>query len=245
MTTLADTVARTLVELADTLVDDFDVVDLLTLLTQRCVESFDIDAAGLMLASPSSDVLRVIASSTDASRDLELLELQAKEGPCLDAHRTGQVVEEAELNTATDRWPAFSPAAVAAGFGSVTAIPMRLRGSTIGAMNLFRAALGPLPAGDVAVAVAFADVATIAVLQHWAMRDAQALHAQLVHALNSRVVIEQAKGMLAERANIEVGEAFEWLRAHARSHNLKLGDLASQFLEGRIDRAEIGPPRPR
>ncbi len=236
-------VARTLVELADTLVDDFDIIDLLTLLTRCSVEAFEVDAAGLMLEAPTSAVLRVVASSSEASRDLELLELQASEGPCLDAYHSGAVIQNGDIAAALEQWPTFAAAALSAGFRSVTAVPMRLRGSTIGALNLFRTSLGFLPESELALAVAFADVATIAVLQDWAMRDAQILHAQLTHALNSRVVIEQAKGMLAERADIDVSEAFEWLRSYARSHNTKLSELAARFLEGGISRDEIGPPR--
>lgn len=234
-------VVSTLVELADTLVDDFDVVDLLTVLTDRCVEGLEVDAAGLMLVSPPESELRVMASSSPSSHDLELYELQASEGPCIDSHRAGESVTAPDISEAVDRWPLFAPAALAAGFRAAYAVPMRLRGTTIGALNLFRATPGSLAPDDEAVARAFADVATIAVLQHWAMSDARVLADQLSHALQSRVVIEQAKGMLAERAGIEVGEAFTWLRGYARPHNLKLGDVAAGFLGGSVPLADLRP----
>ena len=235
-------VTNTLVELADTLVDDFDVVDLLTLLTDRCVEGLDVSAAGLMLVSPSESELRLLASSSPRSHDLELYELQSSQGPCIDCHREGEAVWAEDLLDAADRWPQFAPTAVAAGFRSAEAIPLRLRGATIGALNLFRATPGRLDTDDARVARAFADVATIAILQHWAMSDARILADQLTHALESRVVIEQAKGMLAERAGIEVGEAFTWLRGYARPHNLKLGEVAATFLAGRVAIADLRPP---
>ena len=239
-----DLLIRTLVELADSLVDDFDVVELLTLLTDRCVEAFEVDDAGLMLAAPIGGPLRVMASSSAAMRDLELAELQSSEGPCVDCYGSGEPVRNADLASATDRWPQFAPAALAAGFRSVSAVPMRWRGTTIGALNLFRADPGELDDADIDAARAFADVATIAILQHQAAVDARTVNDQLNHALNSRVIIEQAKGMLAERAGLGVDEAFLWLRAHARRHNLRLAALAQDLLEGDVTLADIQPPAP-
>ena len=236
-----DVVTRTLVELADTLVADFDVVDLMSLLTDRCLDAFDVQAAGLMLAAPMGGELRVMASSSATMRDLELYELQNSDGPCIDAYRTGEPVLSQDLATAAQRWPRFTPAAVAAGFRSVSAIPMRLRGTTIGALNLFRTDSSPLGDADVSAAQAFADVATIAILQHQASLDARTVNTQLNHALNSRVLIEQAKGMLAERAAIDVDEAFRWLRGHARRHNLRLAALAQDFLDGTVTHGSIEP----
>jgi len=236
-----DALTRTLVELADTLVDDFDVVDLLTLLTDRCVEAFDVQAAGLMLAATMGGSLRVMASSSATMRNLELYELQSSEGPCMDCYRTGTAVLDQDLATSARLWPQFTPAALAAGFKSVSAVPMRLRGSTIGALNLFRCSSGALDADDLSAIRAFADVATIAILQHQAALDARTVNAQLNHALNSRVIIEQAKGMLAERAAIEVDEAFDWLRGHARRNNLRLAALAQDFLSGEVTRSSIEP----
>ncbi|MBK5223936.1 MAG: GAF and ANTAR domain-containing protein [Acidimicrobiia bacterium] len=239
-----DLLIRTLVELADSLVDDFDVVELLTLLTDRCVEALEVDDAGLMLAAPVGSDLRVMSSSSAAMFDLELYELQSSEGPCLDSYRSGEPVHNEDLHTTGERWPRFTPAAIAAGFQSVSAVPMRWRGTTIGALNLFRKGPGQLDDADLDAARAFADVATIAILQHKAALDARVVNEQLNQALNSRVILEQAKGMLAERANIDVDEAFDRLRAHARRHNLRLGAVAHDILAGTLTVDDIEPPAP-
>ncbi len=225
--------ARTLVELADTLVADFDVVDLLTLLTDRCVDVLDVEAAGLMLVAPEGD-LRVMASSSEAMRVLELFELQSQEGPCLDCYRTGQPVVNQNLATVDARWPRFAPEALAAGFRSVHALPMRLRGAVIGALNLFHIEPGKMQQPNVDAAQLLADVATIAILQHRAAREAQVLNEQLNHALNSRIVIEQAKGMVAEREGLNMEQAFSALRGHARNHNLRLVDVAHDVIGGTL-----------
>ena len=224
---------RTLVELADTLVDDFDVVDLLTLLSDRCVEVLDVSAAGIMLVSAEGD-LRVVASSSEAMRIVELFEIQSDEGPCVDCYRDGAPVVNQDLAAALDRWPRFAPVAKDAGFQSAHALPMRLRGSIIGALNLFRSDTGKLETEDVFAAQALADVATIAILQHRVGLDASVLNAQLNEALNSRVVIEQAKGVIAERAGIDPDEAFKRLRQHARSNNLRLADVAAAVASGAL-----------
>jgi GAF domain-containing protein len=229
---------RTLVELADTLVDDFDIIELLTLLTDRCVEVLDVAAAGLMLIAPDGE-LRVMASSSEAMRVLELFELQSEEGPCLDSFRTGIAVAGADLGAADGRWPKFSVEAVAAGFNSVQALPMRLRGTVIGALNLFRAGTGNMEPSDVDAAQALADVATIAVLQHRAVLAAQLINDQLQHALNSRIVIEQAKGMVGERIGLDMEQAFKRLRHHARHHNLRLVDVASDVISGTLKAADL------
>jgi GAF domain-containing protein len=236
--------ARTLVELADTLVDDFDVVDLLSLLADRCVETLDVAAAGIVLASPDGR-LRVLASTSEAMRLLELLELQADEGPCLDCFRTGQPVGNAELTSARSRWPRFAAEALEAGFHSVQALPLRLRGTIIGALNLLHTDAVEGGRADAEVAQAFADVATIAILQHRAVREAQVLNEQLSRALNSRIVIEQAKGVLAEREALDVQQAFERLRRHARNHNIRLADLASDVVAGAVATATLDGPPPR
>ena len=235
--------ARTLVELADTLVDDFDVVDLLTRLAGRCVEVLDVDAAGIMLAAPDGQ-LRVMASSSEAMRVLELFEVQAQEGPCLDSHRTGVAVVNQDLAAANGRWPRFASEALAAGFQSVHALPMRLRGSVIGALNLFRAGPGEMGPEDIEVAQAFADVATIAILQHRAAQEAQIINEQLTHALNSRIVIEQAKGMVSERLGLDMERSFNVLRHHARNHNLRLADVANAVIVGTIAASALDPLPP-
>ena len=232
--------ARTLVELADTLVDDYDVVELLTLLTDRCVEVLDVAAAGLMLVAPDGD-LRVMASSSETMRLLELFELQAQEGPCLDCYRTGAPVVNQDLAKADGRWPRFAAQALAEGFLSVHALPMRLRGTIVGALNLFRTDKGQMGPTDVAAAQSLADVATIALLQHRAARDTQNLNEQLHYALNSRVVIEQARGMVAERAGVDVDQAFSALRSHAQRLQLGLVELALGIVVGDIAVGTLDP----
>jgi GAF domain-containing protein len=233
--------ARTMVELADSLVDDFDVVDLLTRLTDRCVEVLDVSTAGLILAVDGE--LRLMASSNEAMRILELLELQAEEGPCMDCYRTGALVVHPDLTLAParDRWPRFAPEALDAGFRSAHAIPMRLRGNVIGALNLFRTTAGAMASDDIALAQAFADIATITILQYRAATHAQLLNEQLNHALSSRILIEQAKGVLAERAKLSMDEAFAHLRAYARNNNRRLADVARDLISGVLPATSLHP----
>ena len=226
--------ARTMVEIADTLVDEFDIVDLLTTLSDRCVEVLDIAAAGIMLVDAGGQ-LRAMTSSSEAMRIVELFELQSHEGPCLDSFHSGRAVVNQDLRTVNGRWPRFAAVAVKAGFIAADAIPMRLRKQVIGALNLFRSEPGSLSAADVATAQALADVATIAILQHRLVVETQAVNEQLSLALSSRIVIEQAKGMIAERQRVAVEQAFQRLRTHARNHNLRLADLASDIVAGVVD----------
>ena len=223
--------AQTFVELADTMVDDFDVVDLLTSLAGRCVDVFGVDAAGLMLAADSGE-LKVVASSSAAMGVLETFEVQAAEGPCPDCYRTGVPVLAPTLSDHADKWPTFVPEALSAGFNSAFAIPMRLRGSTIGALNLFRGRQGLMDAADLVAVQAFADIATIGLLQRRAAEEARVVNEQLTHALESRVLIEQAKGMVAERSAVSMDEAFSRMRAHARNKNLRLADVARDIVDG-------------
>jgi transcriptional regulator with GAF, ATPase, and Fis domain len=226
--------AATFVELADTLVADFDVVDFLDGLADRCVRLLPVDAAGLMLADQRGS-LRVIASSSEQARLVELFQLQHDEGPCLECFKTGLPVSETYLAAAGQRWPAFAPAAAAAGFAAVQALPMRLREEVIGAMNLFMVAPGGLDETGLRVGQALADVATIGLLQERNFRHQEALAEQLQGALNSRVAIEQAKGMLAERLRLDMGQAFELLRGQARAQNRRLAELAGAVANGSED----------
>ncbi len=234
--------ARTLVELADTLVADFDVVELLTLLTDRCVDVLEVDAAGLMLVSVEGD-LRVMASSSDAVRMLELFQVQSQEGPCLDCYRAGRPVVNEDLTALDERWPRFTPEALAGGFRAVHAVPMRLRGNILGALNLFHVEPTYLQEDDIAAAQALADVATIAILQHRAAIEAQVLNEQLGQALNTRIVIEQAKGVIAERRRLTMEEAFAHLRTHARNHNRLLADVARDVIAGTLPAEALDSPR--
>ena len=227
-------VVRALVEMADTLVGDFDVVDLLTGLASRCVELLQISAAGVMVATVQGDI-GLVASSSEAMRVLELFELQAEEGPCLDAYRSGEPVDHVVLAAAGDRWLRFSAAALDAGFQSVSALPLRLRDATIGALNLFSVDVAPMSGPNLAVARAFADLAAISILQHRRADEHQRTNEQLNYALNSRIVIEQAKGIIAERAGIGLSEAFDRLRGHARRHNRRLTEVAQRAVDGTLE----------
>src|SRR5712664_921290 len=224
--------SATFVELTDTMVADFDVIDFLHVLTDRSVQLLDVSAAGLLLADPRGE-LRVVAASSQAARLLELFQLQNDQGPCLDCFRTGRPVAAADMAAAAPRWPRFAPAARQAGFGAVQALPMRLREQVIGALNLFLASPGALAPADIRVGQALADVATISLLHERGMRHSDILNEQLQAALNSRVIIEQAKGKLAERLGVDMDQAFTVLRDHARTSNRRLSDLAQAFIDGR------------
>ena len=232
----------TLVELADNLVDNYDVIDILTLLSGRCVETIDVSAAGVMLGLPGGE-LQFVASSNESMRVLELFQIQANEGPCVDSYASGVAIINHELRDGDERWPHFTPRAIELGFGLVHSIPMRLRGRTIGAFNLFHAGSGTLTPADVLVAQGLADVATIAILQHQSSTSAQLLNSQLNVALNSRIIIEQAKGMISQSTHCNMDEAFERLRNHSRNHNLRLTNLASEVVSGELGIGALDPSR--
>jgi transcriptional regulator with GAF, ATPase, and Fis domain len=240
--------SETFVELTDTMVAGFDVIDFLHVLTDRSVQLLDVSAAGLLLADPRGE-LRVVAASSEAARLLELFQLQSDQGPCLDCFRAGRPVAAADLAAAAPRWPRFAPAAQRAGFSAVQALPMRLREQVIGALNLFRAEPGTFAPAAVRVGQALADVATISLLHERGMRDSDLLNEQLQTALNSRVIIEQAKGKLAERVGVDMDQAFALLRDRARTTNRRLSDVARAFIDGTeplatSDPARTPPPRP-
>lgn len=229
-------VTSALVELADTLVSDFDLTELLATLVARCAELLDAAEVGVVLLD-QHDTLQVMASSSERMRALELLEIQNAEGPCLDCVRTGQVVDAVTLDAAArQRWPGFVPEAVGAGYRQVLALPMRLRGRVIGAVNVFASHERTVPPADLRVGQALADAATIGILQDRAVQDQAHLVTQLQGALNSRIVIEQAKGMLAEAHHLSVDAAFELLRTHSRENNRRLSDVARS-----IARRDIPP----
>jgi transcriptional regulator with GAF, ATPase, and Fis domain len=234
--------ARVFVELADTLVADFDVIDLLHTLAERSVELLDADAAGLILADQRGQ-LHVLAATTDQARVLELFELQNSEGPCLDCFSSGQPVVNVDLAEVEMRWPLFRAASTAAGFRSVHALPLRLRGEVIGAMNLFCRHRSTLGDDDIAIGQALTDVATIGLIQERTVRLGEVLAEQLQGALNSRILLEQAKGILAERTGVDVDSAFSLLRAHARRCNQQLGVVAAAVIDGSIDTAALTSPR--
>lgn len=238
MTSKQTLLGETMVTLADNLVNDFDVIDLLTMLADRCVSILGVSAAGLMLSGPDGH-LRVIAASSEQMRLLELFELQTEQGPCLECFQTGEVVTHDDLTTAVTRWPRFAPEAIASGFLSVHALPMRLRGNVIGALNLFHADAHGLTDEGLEAARAFANIATIAILQYRATVEADQLIDQLNTALNTRILIEQAKGVVSERRQIGMEDAFAALRGYARNNNLRLADVAAAVVAGTLKPASL------
>ena len=226
-------VAEVLVSLADSLVDDFDVIEMLHRLTTDCVQLLPVDAAGLLL-SDRRGALQLVSSSTEQARLLELLQLQEDEGPCVDCFRTSHAVTVADLSSAADRWPQFVAAAADAGYAAVHAVPLRLRADTIGALNLFSAQPGPLHNDDLRIGQALADMATIAILQERAVHRGDVLIEQLQTALNSRVIIEQAKGVIAERDQTDMAAAFGAMRSYARNNRRKLTDVATEIVTRKL-----------
>lgn len=227
-------ITQAFVELADTLVDDYDVVELMHNLGERSVELFEVDAAGIILRDTRHRLVAVASTSDEADLS-ELFAIQNSEGPCLDCVNSGQRVVNVDLDEATRRWPHF--VAKVAGYGFVTthAFPLRLRTEVLGAINLFCRSRTTLSEEDVTVAQGLADIATIGLLQQRVVRHHEVLSEQLHSALNSRIVIEQAKGALAERAGISVGEAFEMMRGYTRREGRLLRETAEAVIDGQLD----------
>lgn len=223
-------VLRAFVELADTLVDDYDIIDLLDRLAGHCVELLAADAAGILLGDADA-TLRVVASTNERTEWMELLQLQADEGPCVDCYRSAAPVSVTDLAGAAVRWPRFVTALAGRGtYGSVHALPLRLRGEAIGTLNLFHHLPGALPDADLALGQALADVATVGILSERAISRGEVLAEQLQSALNSRIVIEQAKGVLAQRGRLDMDAAFDRLRRYARHHTVHISDVARQVV---------------
>ena len=244
------------VSLADTLVADYDVIDLLYNLSAACVELLAVDTAGIMVTSDGKGALKTVASSHERTELLELFQLQNDEGPCLDTFRQGQPVTCLDLGREGGRWPTFSAHAYERGYRAVHTRPMRVHGTVIGALNLFGDQRGPVPETDLYTAQALADIATISIIKDRTAATLTQLVEQLQTALNSRVVIEQAKGVLAARLEIDMDDAFSRLRHRARSHHERLTDVAHDLLDGTIDAhtmarpgspvgATMSPPGPR
>jgi len=222
--------AETFVSLADSMVAGYDVVDLLQTLVERCAFLFDAADAGIILANAAGD-LEVIASTSERSHLIELMQLRAGEGPCVEAYVSGTVVSIPDVTAIQDRWPRFAARAIELGYASIHSTPLRLRAETIGALNLFREHQSKLSKKDAAASQAMADVATIGILQERAFREADLTQRQLRHALESRVIIEQAKGVVAHTRGVDMDEAFRLIRTHARDHGELLNSVAHAIVE--------------
>lgn len=222
------------VRLSDTLVDDYDVIEFLQFLTERCIHLVPVDEAAVMLAAPSGN-LQAVASSSERSRLLELFELQNRDGPCLEAFLSASTVWSADLSTEFDRWPSFAPRAIDDGFRSVHSVPLKLRNEVIGALNLLRVEPGLLGDADAELVKALSDIATVGVLQERLVSRSAATASGLQTALTSRVRIEQAKGILSERLDISVDAAFELLRSYARGKSQRLSDVALGIVSRSLD----------
>lgn len=221
-------VLEAVVSLVDSLLVDFDVVELLTQLTERCAQLLDVASAGLLLADPRAQ-LHLMAATSDTTHDLELFQLQSEQGPCLDCYATGEPVSAADLPAQRARWPRFVEAATRVGFVSVHAVPMRAAGMVLGALGLFGTAAGELNPQDQLVAQTLAHIATVAILQEQAPTPAAVLP-RLQGALTSQVVVEQAKGFVRARLDVSIDEAFRLMRSYARTHDRHLSELARTLI---------------
>ncbi len=227
-------IADAFVTVADTLIADFDIIDLLHTLVNECVDLLDVDAGGLLLADEAGE-LQLVASTSEQAQFVEVIQLSAGAGPCVDSYRQGVAVTVADMETDGGAWPRFQAAALDQGFHAVFATPMRLRGHVLGAMNLFSKTVGAPTEQDALIAQALADIATIGILQERSIRETHILNEQLQRALESRVLIEQAKGVLAAVGPLDMDEAFAALRSFARAHRMTLRDVAQQVAARTID----------
>jgi transcriptional regulator with GAF, ATPase, and Fis domain len=226
-------VREVFIELSDTLVDDFDIIEFLDRLAARCSELLGVTAAGILLADHHG-ALNLVAASSEQARLVELSQLQNLEGPCMDAFTTGRPVQVPDLRNARTRWPRFAAAALEAGYLSVQALPMRLRDNVLGAVNLFSRSTGELDADSVVLGQALADAASIGIVHQRALARQEVVTEQLQTALNSRILIEQAKGFLSHSLDMPVDEAFDVLRSYARANNRRLTDVADDVVGGRL-----------
>lgn len=226
---------KVLASFADTLVSEFDVSELFYRLVDSCTQLADADDAGLLLMDKEGK-LGIAAATSESTRLVELLQLQASEGPCLDAFRSGEPVQTGPLTSqeAETRWPKFAPMAASAGFDSVVAVPMRLRDTVLGSLNLFRLGPGEATDRDVTFVQVLADLATIAIVQDRVVEDARTVIDQLQTALDTRVSIEQAKGIIAARSDLDVTTAFERIRSYARSSNSRLSEVSARIISGEL-----------
>lgn len=234
MTNIDHRVREVFVELADTLVDEFEITDYLDRLAARCTELLDVSACGVLLLD-EGEAVEVVAASNEDAHLLDLSQLRNSEGPCVDAFRTGEPVQQADLVHGDQPWPRFAATAVEIGYVAAHALPMRLRETTIGVVNLFSASLGVLATGTLDLGLAMADTATIGILHHRAVVRHETRTSQLQAALNSRVAIEQAKGILAQRLGISIDDAFLVMRGYARNNNRRIAAVAADVISGRVN----------
>jgi GAF domain-containing protein len=236
--TRENAVIKAFVDLSNELVEGYDMVELLASLTDSCARLLHIAAAGLLLTDRHG-VLHLVAASSDRARTLEVFQLQRDEGPCLDCYREGEVVIVPDLSTETARWPQFCQAAASAGFTSVHALPMRLRDKVLGALGLFGDEVGRLDDHDLELAQALVHVASVAIVNERASADSETVNAQLQAALDSRVVLEQAKGVVAQAGGVDMATAFDALRRFARDRSARLTDICAAVVERRLSGAEV------
>ncbi|TCC05033.1 GAF and ANTAR domain-containing protein [Kribbella soli] len=226
-------VREVFIELSDTLVDDFDVIEFLDRLAAHCSELLGVSACGILLADHHG-ALNLVAASTEQARLVELTQLQTLQGPCFEAFSTGRPVQHPDLRNAHGRWPRFTAAAVSGGYLSVQALPMRLRDTVLGAVNLFSRTTGELDADTITLGQALADAATIGIVHQRALARQEIVTEQLQNALNSRILIEQAKGFLSHSLDIDVDDAFALMRSYARANNRRLTEVADDIVQTRL-----------
>lgn len=226
------TLFSALVEMADAAAAGYDVVELADSLVSTCVRLLGVDNAGFMLDDQRGS-LEILASTSEETHLLELLELSDNQGPCLAAFRTGAMVSLVDLTPRTKLWPAFTAEALRQGIRTTYAMPISLRGRVIGALNLFKTSPGPLDAATLQVAYVLANMAAIGIINHWTLQQQELLNEQLQTALQSRIIVEQAKGIIAAQSNVEIQDAFGMLRAAARSARRPVSELAHEIVERR------------
>jgi GAF domain-containing protein len=224
---------HTFAALADTLVADYDLVDLLQLLVDRCQSLLEVSAAGILISGVHGD-LELIVSTSEASRLVEVMQISAEAGPCIDCFRTGRPIALDDIRDAPNEWSQFRDSAIDMGFLSIQAVPMRLRDRTIGTLNLLRSTVGPMPDNDLIAAQALADVATIGIIQERTIRESDTIRQQLQHALDTRIVIEQAKGVVAHQRSIPPDDAFDVIRKYARTNQIALSLVATQLIQHQL-----------
>lgn len=226
-------IIRAFQDLSDELVADYDLVDMLSRLTAHCASLLDIASAGILLAD-SAGVLHLMSSSSERTHHLEVFQLERDEGPCLDCYRDGDRIDAPDLVAARERWPQFCAAASFVGFKSVHALPMRLKDNVLGTLGLFGTEIGALDDSDLELAQALAHVASVAIVNERSASDRAMVNEQLQHALTSRIVVEQAKGVLAHAGELDMTDAFAVLRRYARDHGRKLSEVATEIVTGKL-----------